>query len=133
MFFPRANFGSMPSQGERLRSYFRNEGVKLVTAAKKLEIHVNTLQNWLHSEELDISVFARLGKHWPNIMEEFPEVEWRKVPSETIDPSAFYLNQADAACREQLASLNNRYINLLERHNELLEKHLLLQEKLIDS
>jgi hypothetical protein len=119
----------MSPQGPRLRTYFKLHGIKLVAAATKLGIHVNTLQNWLSSSELELKAFARLAEHWPDVMDEFPEVEWRKVPSNVMEPNVHYLSKADSACLEKLTEINQRYIALLERHNALLEKYLALKER----
>jgi hypothetical protein len=120
----------MSPQGPRLRAYFKLHGVKLIAAASKLGVHVNTLQNWLKSSELELRVFSNLAEHWPDIMDEFPEVEWRRIPTTVAEPSMSYMSRADSACLDRLANLNQRYIALLENHNELLEKYLLLKEQL---
>ena len=113
----------MSPQGPRLRAYFKIRGVKLVAAAYKLGVHVNTLQNWLKSSELELKVFSNLAEHWPDIMDEFPEVEWRRIPTAAMEPSMSYMSRADSACLDRLANLNQRYIALLE-------KYLLLKEQL---
>jgi hypothetical protein len=117
----------MDSQGERLRAFFQKDGVKFRIAAKKLDIHVNTLRNWFELEELKLDMFARLAKQWPRITKVFPEVGWNEEPSV---PSTSAAHREHEAHLEEFDYSDQRYFSLLNKYNELLEKHILLLEKL---
>lgn len=117
----------MKEQGARLRKYLKREGIKFVVAAQRLGIHVNTLHNWMAQESLELGIFGRLARVWPDIMEEFPEVEWRRIGSDVRDSASVYLTMAEAETQRKFQELSDRYTQLLERYNALLEKYVLLQ------
>jgi plasmid maintenance system antidote protein VapI len=119
----RPTFVRMTAQGHRLRNYFDENGIKYLSAAQKLDVHVNTLRNWMSQEELTQSALNKLVSTFPSIIGVFKEVQFWSLN----------VNQFRASNSETLEQedIHKRYQDLLHRYNELLEKHVALQEQLM--
>jgi uncharacterized protein YjcR len=113
----------MTAQGHRLRNYFDENGIKYLSAANKLGVHVNTLRNWMSQEELTQSALNKLVSTFPSIIGVFDEVQFW-----TFNEHQFRASNSETLEQE---NIHKRYQDLLHRYNELLEKHVALQEQLM--
>jgi hypothetical protein len=123
MCLKRPTFISMTAQGHRLRNYFDENGIKYLSAANKLGVHVNTLRNWMSQEELTQSALNKLVSTFPSIIGVFDEVQFW-----TFNEHQFRASNSETLEQEDI---HKRYQELLHRYNELLEKHVALQEQLM--
>jgi hypothetical protein len=123
MCLKRPTFICMTAQGHRLRNYFDENGIKYLSAANKLGVHVNTLRNWMSQEELTQSALNKLVSTFPSIIGVFDEVQFW-----TFNEHQFRASNSETLEQEDI---HKRYQELLHRYNELLEKHVALQEQLM--
>jgi uncharacterized protein YjcR len=123
MCLKRPTFICMTAQGHRLRNYFDENGIKYLSAANKLGVHVNTLRNWMSQEELTQSALNKLVSTFPSIIGVFDEVQFW-----TFNEHQFRASNSETLEQE---NIHKRYQDLLHRYNELLEKHVALQEQLM--
>ena len=114
-------FVYMASQGNRLRNYFDEHGIKYLGAANKLGVHVNTLRNWMSLEKLPTTALNQLASTFPPLIPLFPEIQFW-----TINERQFKAANIDTLGQEDI---DKRYQDLLNRYNDLLEKHVALQER----
>jgi len=114
----------MTAQGDRLRNYLDENGIKYQSAAQKLGIHVNTLRNWMGQEELPQAAFNKLASSFPSIIHRFKEVQFW-----CLNQNQFRI--ANPQLGEE--NIHERYQELLHRYNELLEKHVALQEQFMNN
>ncbi len=117
-------------QGKRLREYIRSSGVTMAWITQKLgHGSNNTIFNWCERDKLTIEMLAELSKIFPDIMGQFPEVEWKKVSLMVEESPSEYGTSGDTKCQRQLEKVMDAHLELMERFNSLMSNHLDLTMK----
>jgi uncharacterized protein YjcR len=114
----------MKPHGDRLKDYLEGHGIKQVVAAQKLEVHVNTLRNWMTLETFKHETITRVVSTFPAIYSAFEDVTFIG-----LDGKHFRQCISDNGQSEQEEA---RYVALLHKYNQLLEQHVALQQKILE-
>ena len=70
-----------------------------------------------------MDMFSQFVKVFPNIMSEFPEVEWKRLNSMVEEDSALYGIKNGTNCQARLDRLMSDHLDLLKMYNELSMKY----------
>lgn len=114
----------MENQGKRLRAYIQSKDLSFSQVSRRLgHGSKNTLHNWFDREELSMDMFSQLASIFPSIMNDFPEVEWKKVNSMAQEEAGIYGSKKGTTCEERLERLMNDHLELLKMYNQLSMKY----------
>ena len=114
----------MPNQGARLRKYIRDNDLSFRQVTRRLgHGSVNTIHAWCKRDELSLDMFAQLMGVFPDIMSEFPEVEWQRVTSIVQEEQADYGTRSASDCQKRLDQLMKDHLDLLQRYNDITQKY----------
>lgn len=114
----------MPNQGARLRKYIQEKDLSFRQVTRRLgHGSVNTIHAWCRRDELSLDQFADLVKIFPDIMAEFPEVEWQRVNSMVQEEQATYGTSNGTDCQSRLDRLMRDHLDLLKRYNDITQKY----------
>lgn len=104
-------------QGKKLKQYIKKQDFSFSQVSRKLnQRSKNTIHNWFDREELSANMFSQLVTLFPNIMDEFPDVEWKpkKVAVVAIDESGAHWREKYFQLTEDFTALSKKYTDLLE-------------------
>lgn len=120
----------MKNQGKRLRVFIESKDLSFLQVSRRLgHGSKTTLHNWFKREELTLDMFNQLVRIFPDIMADFPEVEWKTINSMVTEEDMTYGPSSDTKCQQRLDRLMSDHLDLLKRYNELSEKYVELAQK----
>lgn len=125
---------NVKAHGVRLRKFLEGKDLSFSQVTRRLgHGSRNTLLNWFEREELTSNMWSKLVGVFPDIMSEFPDVEWGSItqtPSKVEEPGAVYDPKDLRDCRSELEVLRKDHIELLARYNKMMEQYVaVLKEK----
>ncbi len=120
----------MKNQGQRLRDFIQDKDLSFLQVTRRLRHgSKTTLHNWFERDELNMDMFSQLVKIFPDIMDRFPEVEWKRVNAMVQEDVEPYGTNGDTKCHKRLDRLMDDHLELLKRFNTLMQNHVELTTK----
>lgn len=120
----------MKNHGQRLREFIQEKDLSFLQVTRRLgHGSKTTLHNWFERDELNMDMFSQLVKIFPDIMNHFPEVEWRRVNAMVEEEAEPYGTNSDTKCIKRLDRLMDDHLELLKRFNTLMQNHVELTVK----
>jgi hypothetical protein len=119
----------MKNHGQRLREFIQDKDLSFLQVTRRLgHGSKTTLHNWFERDELNMNMFSQLVKVFPDIMNHFPEIEWKRVSSMVEEEAETYGTNGDTKCEKRLDRLLEDHLDLLKRFNQLMQNHVELTQ-----